>query len=42
MDAVFVIAVFLFALLALDIAALAFGVDSREGFNDDDPRPGLS
>jgi hypothetical protein len=42
MDAVLVIAAFLFALIALDIAALAFGVDSRDGFSDDDTRPGLS
>jgi hypothetical protein len=42
MEAVLVIAACLFALIALDIAAVAFGVDSREGFTDDDPRRGLS
>jgi hypothetical protein len=29
------------ALIALDIAAIAFGVDSREDFTDDRTPPGL-
>jgi hypothetical protein len=31
-----------FALVLLDIAAIAFGADSRDGFNDDSTPPGLT
>ena len=31
-----------FVLIVLDIAALAFGVDSREGFTDDQRPPGIT
>ena len=30
------------ALIALDIAAIAFGVDSREDFTDDRTPPGIT
>ena len=42
MDVLIPLFVVLFALIALDIAAMAFGVDSREGFTDDREPPRLN
>ena len=41
MDALFALFLCVALLIALDIAAVAFGVDSREGFTDDRTPPGL-
>ena len=41
MDALIPIFLCLTALIALDMAAAAFGVDSREGFTDDRLPPGI-
>lgn len=42
MDALALILVAELALIALDIAALTFGVDSRDGFTDDEAPRGLT
>jgi len=42
MDALLLLLIGILALIALDIAAIAFGVDSRDGFTDDRPPRGLS
>jgi hypothetical protein len=41
MDALLPLFIAIAVLIALDIAAIAFGVDSRDGFTDDRPRSGL-
>jgi hypothetical protein len=42
MDVLIPLFLCLFALIALDMAAIAFGSDSREGFTDDRTPPGLT
>jgi hypothetical protein len=42
MDALIPLFLCLTALIALDMAALAFGKDSRDGFTDDRRPPGIT
>lgn len=41
MEALIILFVALAAIIVLDMAASAFGVDSRDGFADDRPPPSL-